>query len=88
MNVIDWNEEEEVVKSGKMDRVGYIALVLYILFEISLRTLLREYFPTSTIPLLLSAIFGTILGRAIGTLVEIHRVYHMNHREGETSVKI
>ncbi|MDB5260402.1 MAG: hypothetical protein JWN37_633 [Candidatus Nomurabacteria bacterium] len=79
MNVVNWNEEEEILKSGKMDKAGWFALALYIVFEISLRTFLNANFPTFVIPLLLSGIFGTILGRAIGTLVEIHRVYEFNY---------
>lgn len=81
MNVVNWNEEEEVLKSGKMDRVGFVALGLYIVFEIGLRTFLNRYFPATVVPLLLSGICGTILGRAIGTLVEIHRVYQMQRPE-------
>jgi hypothetical protein len=79
MNVVNWNEEEEILMSGKMDKVGYISLGLYIVFEIGLRTFLKAYFPASVLPLLLAGIFGTLLGRAVGTLVEIHRVYLLNH---------
>ena len=81
MNVVNWNEEKEVVKSGKMDKVWYIALALYIFFEIGLRTLLKEYFPLEVIPLLLSGISWTLIGRGIGTLLKIHRVYTMRHKE-------
>lgn len=79
MNVVNWNEEKEVLMSGKMDKIGYGALVLYIVFEIGLRTFLKAYFPATVLPLLLAGIFGTLLGRAVGTLVEIHRVYLLNH---------
>jgi hypothetical protein len=79
MNVVGWNEEEEVVKSGKMDTVGFISLGLYILFEITFRTYLKSHFPTTAIPLLLSGICGTLLGRATGTLAEIHKAYLARH---------
>ena len=81
MNAINWNEEEEVVSSGKMDVVGFASLALYIAFEVGLRTYLKAAYPTYAIPLLLSTIFGTILGRAVGSLVEIHRVYLSSHKE-------
>jgi hypothetical protein len=79
MSVVDWNEEEEILKVGKMDKIGYISLALYICFEVGLRTLLKSNFPLYMLPLLLSGIFGTIFGRAVGTLVEIHKVYTENH---------
>jgi hypothetical protein len=79
MNTVGWNEEEEVVKSGKMDTVGFISLGLYIIFEITFRTYLKSHFPTTAIPLLLSGICGTLLGRATGTLAEIHKVYQARH---------
>ena len=79
MNVVNWNEEEELLQIGKMDRAGFISLFLYIVFEVSLRTFLKDYFPTSVLPLLLAGICGTILGRSVGTVVEIHRVYTLHH---------
>jgi len=79
MNVVNWNEDEEVIKSGKMDAVGFTSLGLYILFEIIFRTYLKSHFPSVAIPLLLSGIVGTLLGRAVGTLAEIHKVYLARH---------
>jgi hypothetical protein len=80
MNVVNWNEEEEVLKSGKMDILGFASLLLYILFEVGFRTFLKDYFPESAVPLLLAGICGTILGRAIGTLFEMHKVYRLHHK--------
>lgn len=34
MSVVNWNEDEEVVKSGKMDTIGFATVGLYIAFEI------------------------------------------------------
>lgn len=79
MNVVQWNEEESVVQSGRMDRLGYFSLALYIAFEIGLRTFLSGFYPASATIFLLSGIFGTLLGRVIGTLLEIHRVYVRSH---------
>jgi hypothetical protein len=77
---VSWNEEEEVIKSGKMDTLGFISLGLYVLFEIGLRTFLRDYYPAAAVPLVLATICGTLLGRVIGTLAEIHRVYLAQHK--------
>lgn len=81
MGAVSWNEEEEVVKASKMDVLGYATLGLYILFEVSVRTFFKDYFSTQAVPLLLAIIFGTILGRAIGTLLQIHKVYTSQHSE-------
>jgi hypothetical protein len=60
MSTITWNEEKEVLQSERMDKVGYVVLGLYILFEISLRTFLKSNFTVNVVPLLLCGIFGTI----------------------------
>lgn len=81
MSSYGWNEEEEVVTMRKMGTAGYLSLGLYILFEISLRTFLKDYFPASVLPLLFAGIGGTLLGRAMGTLLEIHKVYLQQHQQ-------
>lgn len=79
MSMIKWDEEDEVERVGNMDAVGFSALGFYILFEIGLRTFLSAYFPPSAPPLLLAVVFGIVLGRALGTLIEIHKVYLKYH---------
>lgn len=79
MNAVNWNEEEGMVKTSKMGTLGYMTLGLYIIFEVGLRTFLNSNFPLYALPLLLAGIFGTLFGRVIGTLLEIHRVYLFNH---------
>jgi hypothetical protein len=75
MSVVNWDEEKEVVSVGRMDTIGFVTLALYILFEIGLRTVLKEFYPASATVFILAAIFGSLLGRAIGTVIEIHRIY-------------
>lgn len=79
MSVVNWNEESETVQAGRMDLIGYGVLALYVAFEIGLRTFLKDAYPTHVTVYLLAGIFGTLLGRAIGTIVEIHRVYLASH---------
>ena len=81
MNVVNWNEAEEIVESGRMDMLGYVVIVLYIIFEISLRTFLKDFFPATSTTFLLAGIFGTIFGRAVGTVIEIHTVYWATHQD-------
>ena len=79
MNVVNWNEQEEIVQMGKMDAIGYVVLGLYIVFEIGLRTFLNNVFPISATAFLLAGIFGTLFGRATGTIIEIHKVFRSTH---------
>ncbi len=81
MNVIQWNEELEIVETGRMDAIGYGMIALYIVFEIGLRTFLKDFYPVSATAFILAAVAGTLLGRSIGTIVEIHRVYTSTHGE-------
>jgi len=74
-----WNEEAEVIETGRMDIVGYVTIGLYILFEIGLRTFLKDISPASETALLLAGVFGALFGRVIGTMLEIHRVYLASH---------
>ncbi len=79
MSVVQWNEGERTVEAGRMDLIGFGVLALYIVFEIGLRTFLKDFYPISATVFLLAGIAGTLLGRAIGTLIEIHRVYLATH---------
>lgn len=75
MNVVNWNEEDEVLQIERMDRLGFVVLGLYIAFEVGLRTLLKDFYPVSATTFILAAIFGTLFGRAVGIIVEIRRVF-------------
>jgi hypothetical protein len=79
MSVVQWNEKAELVETGRMDTLGYLSLALYIGSEISLRTFLDGVFPGHAIAYLLAGIAGTLLGRAFGSLYEMHRVYLAAH---------
>ena len=83
INVVNWNEEKEVLQTGKMDKVGYISLGLYIILEIIFRTFLQDFFPLSATVLLLAGICGTIFGRAFGTVLTIHKVFKSTHPSSE-----
>lgn len=79
MNVVNWNEEEEIVQTGKMDIAGYLTIALYIAVEIGFRTFLKDVYPLSVTAFLFAGIFGTIFGRAIGTVLTIHKVFRSTH---------
>ncbi len=79
MNPVQWNEEQAIIETGRMDTVGYIILVLYIALEIGLRTFLKDFYPLSATTLILAGVFGVLFGRAIGTLIEVHRAYKAAH---------
>ncbi len=79
MNPVQWNEESEIVESGAMDVIGYATLALYIVFEIGLRTAFTNLDATHATTFILACVGGSLLGRSIGTLVTIHRVYTATH---------
>lgn len=76
MNKAVWNREEEVIQAGRMDVFGAAILILYIVFEVSLRSLLKAEFGTSTqaTTYLLAAIGASLLGRSIGTLLSFRKL--------------
>ena len=75
MNVMSWNEEVSVVQAEKMDKIGFFVLVIYIIFEIGIRNLFKSYIPHFATVFIMDIIFGTILGRVIGMMADIHRVF-------------
>jgi hypothetical protein len=79
MTVVEWNEEESMLRTSKMDIVGFASIGLYILFEIGLRTFLRDFYPAFATIYVLAGVGGTLLGRAVGTLIEMHRVFIAAH---------
>lgn len=79
MNPVSWNEQEAVVQADRMDKIGYATLAAYIAFEISFRTFLDYSFPLSATAFLFAGIFGTIFGRAVGTVLTIHKVFQATH---------
>lgn len=79
MTAVSWNEEESLVQTDRMDSIGFASLGLYIVFEIGLRTFLKDFYPATATTFLLAGIFGTLLGRAVGTVIEIHRVFKTTH---------
>ena len=76
MNALVWNEEEEVIKAGRMELLGFGVLGLYIAFEIGLRTFLTFEFPGTfaATAYLLAGIGSSLLGRSVGTLVAIQKL--------------
>jgi len=56
-----------------MDALGYITIVLYIVFEIGLRTFFNDFYPLGATMLILAVISGTLLGRTFGIIMDIHR---------------
>jgi uncharacterized membrane protein YjfL (UPF0719 family) len=78
MSVVNWDEEKEVVRMGKMDAVGFAVLGVYLGFDIVLRAFLTDFYPGSVSVFLLATVFGTLFGRAVGMVIEIHRVFKAN----------
>lgn len=76
MNALVWNEEEEIIKTGRMEVLGFVVLALYIGFEFGLRTLLNAEFAGTfaATAYLFAGISCSLLGRSLGTLVAIQKL--------------
>jgi heme/copper-type cytochrome/quinol oxidase subunit 4 len=76
MNKMVWNEEEEVIQTGRMEIAGVAVIVLYIAFEMGLRTFLNAEFAGTfaATAYLLAGIGASLLGRSLGTLVAIQKL--------------
>ncbi len=75
MNKLTWDEQQETIRAGRMDVVGFAVLGLYIVFEVGTRTTLNNIFPASftATALLLATIAGSLFGRALGTVIAIEK---------------
>jgi len=76
---VQWNTETEQVESASMGALGYSMIGLYIVFEIGARTVLSNELGASAEGYVFALIFGLILGRTLGVVAEIHRVYTATH---------
>lgn len=76
MNKLVWNEEDEVIQTGRMELLGVVIIVLYIAFEMGLRTLVNAEFSGTfaATAYLLAGIGSSLLGRSVGTLVAIQKL--------------
>lgn len=76
MTTVKWDEEKEVIATERMDKFGFGILLLYIVFEVGLRTILKMEFggTFAATGYLLAGIGGSLLGRSVGDLVAIHKL--------------
>lgn len=79
MTRVQWNTDTEQVESASMGALGYGMIGLYIVFEIGARTLLSDFLGAGAEGYIIALIFGVILGRTLGVVADIHRVYKSTH---------
>ena len=79
LNAAEWNEEQEIVAAKRIDKVGFAAIAAYILIVIGLRMFLNQNFHEEVTMLVLSLVVGMLLGRVVGTILEIHRAFRAAH---------
>lgn len=77
MNKITWDEEKEVVSIGRFDRTSFIIIGIYVLYRLGMSIFLKEYYQSAIAisGFSLSAIWGGMLGRLIGTVYIIKRIH-------------
>ena len=69
MNTLEWDEENQMISTGRMDIIGVLIIFLYIGFEVSLRTIIDGQFAmvAGSSGYLLIGIGASLLGRSVGT---------------------
>ena len=74
MSKIVWDEESQMISTGRLDMFGGLIIVLYIGFEVGLRTVIESHFGAmaGSSGYLLMGIGASLLGRAAGTLWHIN----------------
>ena len=71
---ISWDEDNEIVTS-RMDKIGGIVLVGYMIFSFARHYLLTEYISkTFILPITFAIVSGVMIGRYIGMRNKVHRV--------------
>lgn len=76
MNTLEWDEEEAVITSGRMDTIGVAIIILYIGFEVSLRSVVTSQFGdmAGSTGYLFMGIGASLLGRSVGNLISIQKL--------------
>ena len=84
LNVVNWDEDQQLMVLGRIDRTGTIILVFYIIIRLLTRTALHNlYHNIITLwGLTLSILFGVALGRLVGTFLIIYRQHKRALKEG------
>ena len=69
MNTLVWDEENQMISTGRMDIIGVLIIFLYIGFEVSLRTIIDGQFDmvAGSSGYLLIGIGASLFGRSVGT---------------------
>jgi len=75
ISVVNWNEEEEEIQTGRLDVVAIATIALYIIFDLVAKSYIKDLYPDAASVYIIATIFGTVFGRAIGTIVRINKVF-------------
>ena len=78
---VRWDEDAAMVSVAAMDRLGFLILALYYLFDFALEPFFYHVYHDATIVkgLLFALIFGTIAGRLANFAIAIYRTHQREH---------
>ncbi len=90
MNKVVWDEEQEIITITRIERLGVLIIILYVLFEISLRTFLNYEFTEgfAATAYLLAGISCTLLGRSVGTILAVKKLVEKENLNQKTLSKL
>lgn len=85
MNTIGWDEKKEIMQVNRLDFVGFVILVLYVLSRVYTNWILGHFSHNTVIvsSMAVASIFGVMFGRLIATLVTVHKIHTERNKKGE-----
>lgn len=76
---IDWNEKGKIAFT-KFDIVAVLFFVAYVCLEYILHYVVQDLYPTITILVVLSIIFGSMAGRTLALSLKINNLYEQSSK--------
>jgi hypothetical protein len=74
MNRVAWDEKREVVTLGRIDIVGIVFFLSYVVLRFLMQQFLEQHFKLITVSgLTYATVFGLMLGLLLGSFVTIHK---------------
>lgn len=76
MNKITWDEKHAIMTVGRIDGLGFVVLVLYVVVRVGTKWFLGHFSHNVVLisGLTVASVFGIMLGRLSATFISIHQL--------------